>query len=238
MSYAAQVETGSGISPVGSSLYGVCTSAASEQYKTVTLDNFDTLLDGTTIHVKFTYSNTAANAELAFGSTASMPIIRYGTTSVGTTEATSWKANSVVSLTYDKIDDETGYWRMNDAGADEGIITMITNETSARSSAVTSLQNQINTINATLLDKENKALVFTNKSATFSSGSGITNFRHCAAVACEGATAGMIPYVAFAGNDAGSGNYSTYCQSYDGGVYVYAAVSGTITIPTIIFWRP
>ena len=116
MSFAAQVETSNGESPIGSSLYAICTTAASTAAKTITMDDFDTLVTGTTIHVKFTNTNTAADPTLAVGSTSALPIIRYGTTAPGTTEATSWKANSVLSLTYDGT-----YWRINDVGAEQAI---------------------------------------------------------------------------------------------------------------------
>ena len=132
MSFAAQVETGSGESPIGSSLYAICTTAASTAAKTITMDDFDTLVTGTTIHVKFTNTNTAADPTLAIGSTSALPIIRYGTTAPGTTEATSWKANSVLSLTYDGT-----YWRINDVGAEQAIAdaaasALATSETNMR----------------------------------------------------------------------------------------------------------
>ena len=143
MSYAGQIETGDGsISPIGSTLYGVCSTAAAAVAKTVTLSDFDTLLTGVTIHVKFTYSNTAASPTLNVNSTGPIAIYAYGTSAPGNTAATSWAANSVVSLTYDGT-----YWRMNDVGANEAIITNahneVTVEATARATAVTGVANQL-----------------------------------------------------------------------------------------------
>lgn len=95
--------------PVGSSLYGTCGTEAATAAKAVTLPDFDALITGVTIHVKFTYSNTAAPATLNVNSTGAKPLCAYGTTRVGTTAATSWSAGAVVSLTYDGTS-----WIMND----------------------------------------------------------------------------------------------------------------------------
>jgi len=131
MSFAAQIETGDGsISPIGSTLYGICSTAAATAAKVVTLSDFDTLLTGVTIHVKFIYSNTAASPTLNVNSTGDIAIYAYGTSAPGNTTATSWAANSVVSLTYDGT-----YWRMNDVGANAAIITLLENEVDAEESA-------------------------------------------------------------------------------------------------------
>ena len=143
MSYAGQVEVGSGVtSPVASTLYGICNTAAATAAKVVALPDYDELITGTTVHVKFTYSNTAASPTLQVGSTAAKPIYQYGTTATGTTEATSWKANSVVSFTYDGT-----AWRMNDSGANAAIITQVegkvTTEATTRASEDTGIRNVI-----------------------------------------------------------------------------------------------
>lgn len=90
-------------------LYGTCDTAAGTAAKVVTCADFDSLETGITIHVKFTYSNTAANATMNVNSTGAKNLCSYGTTRVGTTEATSWKAGAVVSFTYDGTS-----WVMND----------------------------------------------------------------------------------------------------------------------------
>lgn len=95
--------------PVGSTLYGTCSTAAATAQKDVTLANFDKLITGVTVHVKFTNSNTVASPKLKVGSTAATAIMRYGTTAPSTSAATSWNAGAVISFTYDGT-----YWMMND----------------------------------------------------------------------------------------------------------------------------
>lgn len=61
------------------------------------------LVTGVTVHIKFTYANTATNAPtLSINSSTAKPIVQYGSTAVGTTAETSgWQAGAVLSLTYD-----------------------------------------------------------------------------------------------------------------------------------------
>lgn len=101
MGYVGQVTTSSTTHKVGSTLYGTCATAAATAAKVVALSDFDMLVTGVTVHVKFTYSNTASSATLKVGSTDAKPLVMYGTTRVGTDEATSWPAGSIVSFTYD-----------------------------------------------------------------------------------------------------------------------------------------
>lgn len=100
-----------------SPLYGECSTAAATAAKTVTINNFPGLITGVTIKVKFTNSNTVASPTLNVNGTGAKAIMRYGTTAVSTSAATSWRAGAVVSLTYDGtnwventgIDDNTTY---------------------------------------------------------------------------------------------------------------------------------
>ena len=103
---------------ISDGLYGVCSTAANTAAKVVTCANFDELVIGTTIHVKFTYSNTASNATMNVNSTGAKNLCCYGTTRVGTTVKTSWQAGAVVSFTYDGTS-----WVMNDYIADTGVTT-------------------------------------------------------------------------------------------------------------------
>lgn len=112
--YAGKLNVGGSDLPIGSTLYGTCGTGASTAAKVVTCANFDKLLTGVTIHVKFTYSNTASSPTLNVNSTGAKTIYRYGTTAPSTTEDTSWKAGSVVSFTYDGT-----YWMMNDWQAND-----------------------------------------------------------------------------------------------------------------------
>lgn len=89
---------------------------------------------------------------------------------------------------------------------------------------------------------ELKKLQFINTSvavSAFTSDSTYADFPYRAAVALSGVTASMIPEVIFGLVDAASGNYAPGAESYNGGVYIYAAdkPSAAITIPTILCWK-
>ena len=118
MSYIGNVAVGSANHLVGSTLYGTCSTAAGTQAKVVTCANFDKLLTGVTIHVKFDNSNTIADPTLNVNSTGAKAIKRYGTTAPSTTASTSWNAGQVVSFTYDGT-----YWMMNDFNLDTDVNT-------------------------------------------------------------------------------------------------------------------
>lgn len=109
MSYIGNVKVDSTTHLVGSTLYGTCDTAAGTAAKVVTCANFDKLLTGVTIHVKFTYSNTAASPTLNVNSTGAKTIYRYGTTKPTGEAKSSWNAGAVVSFTYDGTS-----WFMND----------------------------------------------------------------------------------------------------------------------------
>lgn len=109
MSYVGNVTADGSTHLVGSTLYGTCSTAAATAAKVVTCADFDHLFTGVTIHVKFTNSNTAANATLNVNSTGAKPLCCYGTTRVGTTTKAAWSAGAVVSFTYDGTS-----WVMND----------------------------------------------------------------------------------------------------------------------------
>lgn len=106
---------------IGSTLYGTCATEAATVAKVVTLSDFDKLMNGVTIHVKFTYSNTATSPTLNVNSTGAKSIYKYGTTVPGTTALTSWPAGSIVSFTYDGTS-----WIMNDYHDDTNTDTKVT----------------------------------------------------------------------------------------------------------------
>lgn len=101
MSYASKVTIGDTTHLVGSNLYGICNSEASAVTKVVILPDFDKLLVGVTVHVKFAYSNTAVDPTMNINNLGAKPIYIYGTTSPGVTADTSWDAGAVLSFTYD-----------------------------------------------------------------------------------------------------------------------------------------
>jgi hypothetical protein len=74
--------------------YGTCSTAAGTTPKGVTIADLPaewTVVAGTIISIKFTYSNTAANPYLKINSNeATHKIYIYGSTVAGKTAATSW----------------------------------------------------------------------------------------------------------------------------------------------------
>ena len=143
MSYAGIVEAaGGGQSPIGSTLYGICSTADNVASKAVTMAAFDALVTGITIHVKFTYGNSALNPTLNVNNTGAKNIYRYGTTTPGAQEANSWKANSLFALTYDGT-----AWRINDTGAIDAVQaeaqTQIASEANVRAQDDTKVAAQI-----------------------------------------------------------------------------------------------
>lgn len=89
MGYVGNVKIGNDTHLVGSTLYGTCDTAADTVKKVVTCANFTTLITGVTIHVKFTYSNTASSPTLNVNGTGDKTIYRYGTTKPSTSAKTS-----------------------------------------------------------------------------------------------------------------------------------------------------
>ena len=107
MSYAGKININSTDYPIASTLYKVCTTAADVTPKIVPFAEFDTLLEGVMIAVKFENTNTAVNPQLQVGSTTAKIIYTDGINPVGDTPSTSWPANSVVLFVYDG-----SVWRM------------------------------------------------------------------------------------------------------------------------------
>lgn len=101
-----QVNVGGFVYNIGSTAYAVCDTAANESAKVIQIEGI-ALVTGLTIHVKFTYANTADNPTLTItggDSAANNPIniVQYGTTNAGkVAETTGWNTGAIVSLTYD-----------------------------------------------------------------------------------------------------------------------------------------
>ena len=93
----------------------------------------------------------------------------------------------------------------------------------------------------TAVDKINK-LQFTGvtvAASKFVDDTTYEDFPKRAAVSLSGVNASMIPEVIFGLADAIGGNFAPVAETYDGGVYIYAAdvPKADVTIPTIIFWK-
>lgn len=90
--------------------YGVCSSSATYTTKTVTVDNFS-LVEGARVIIKFTNANSASSPKLNVNGTGAIPIMRYGTTAVGSNSATNgWEAGAVLAFTYDGTNWVRDYW--------------------------------------------------------------------------------------------------------------------------------
>ena len=106
MSYVGKVDLDGTQHLVANTLYGTCESNASEKDKVVTLSDYDELMTGTMIQVKFTNTNTAVGTvddpiTLNVNGTGAKTVYKHGNVQPGATEVTSWKANSIVSFVYD-----------------------------------------------------------------------------------------------------------------------------------------
>jgi hypothetical protein len=78
MGTMAKFTTGDGATHlIASTAYGVCSTAAATAAKVVTLqdDSAFTLFTGVTIHVKFTYANSAASPTLNVGGTGAKNLV-------------------------------------------------------------------------------------------------------------------------------------------------------------------
>lgn len=105
MPYESKVTTKQdGVVPVGSNLHGTCSTSASTTQKVVNMPDFNVLVSGVTIHVQFTYGNTASRPTLKVGSTAARPIVRNGS------YKGLWYNGGIISFTYDGSN-----WVQNDA---------------------------------------------------------------------------------------------------------------------------
>lgn len=116
-----KISASSGTHLISSSFYGTCSTAAATAAKEVIINDTAitdaiTLVNGMTLAVKFTNSNTVASPKITVynnigtaaspskGSTtliAQKSIMRYGTTAPSTSAATSWTAGAVVLFVYD-----------------------------------------------------------------------------------------------------------------------------------------
>ena len=124
MSYIGKINYNTDSHLVASTLYGTCVTDASTAAKVVVCTNFDKLITGVTIHVKFTYANTVSSPTLNVNDTGAKNIYKFGTTAPGVTSMTSWVAGSVLSFTYDGTAwimndhlDDTNTWTQNTATA-------------------------------------------------------------------------------------------------------------------------
>lgn len=106
MNYISKIELDGSTAPIGSSLFGVCDTAANESLKVVDIPEFDEPSIGTTIFVKFTNGNTRTNMYLSVGEDRSKQVIDTGVSVI--------PPNTVVSFTYVE-GTNTGLWYKNES---------------------------------------------------------------------------------------------------------------------------
>ena len=91
------------LSATSPTFYGECHTTSLQSVKTATISGMDgdNIPVGQHIFIHFENSNSSANPYLSINNCSAHRIMRYGTTSAGTTVNTSWIAGAVVGMTYD-----------------------------------------------------------------------------------------------------------------------------------------
>ena len=138
---------------------------------------------------------------------------------------------------------------ITDERLDPSVCGLVTENVSIDTST---MQNQfkafLESIQKELMDLEAgtgvelKKLQFNNVSvapSAFVSDATDEDYPFRAAVALNGVISSMIPEVFFSLSDAKSGNFASVSETYNGGVFLYAAdkPEGNTVIPTIICWK-
>lgn len=103
MAYITKKQTNSGVKPIGSNLFGTCTTASATSAKVASMSDFDVLVEGVTVHIHFANGNTASSPTLQVGSTEARPLVG------------EWDDSGVYSFTY-----HNGLWMMNDQSGGGG----------------------------------------------------------------------------------------------------------------------
>lgn len=211
MAFVGEVKASDVTGKIGSTLYGVCTTLANVAAKEVAIEGLGTLLPGLTIHVKFTNSNRAASPTLTIPSAGAIaiPIYCYGATSPGITDAESWFAGAVLALTYDGTAWQINGWQMD------------TNTT--YSNATQSAAGLMSAADKAAVDKRTTSRVYTNMSTSgWASNGTYSSYPYRASITCSGMTANYFAEVCFNPNDVLSYGLAPVCQTYAGGLYVWA----------------
>ena len=143
MGTIAKVTAGGVTHLVASTAYGTCDTDKNVVAKVATIQDSQefTLFTGVTVHIKFTYHNTATNPTLNVNNTGAKNIYKYGTDAPGTNERTSWNKGALVSFTYDGTN-----WMMNDWNDDTNTNTTYTLSTSGNNVVLTPSSGNADTI--------------------------------------------------------------------------------------------
>ena len=117
-------------------------------------------------------------------------------------------------------------------GGDYATKTELSNHTSNTNIHITSTEkSKLSTLNAAIIVQSSVPVA----TSAWASDTTYTDYPYRASIVIDGCTANHIPEVTFALSDATSGNFAPITETYDGGVYIYAAEvpSEAMTIPTI-----
>lgn len=236
MAFVGQVRAGDVAGRVGSSLYGVCATAANVAAKEVAIDGLDTLIPGLTIHVKFTNSNRTNPATepptLTIPTIDSTPrrIYRHGTVPPGMTDRESWYAGTVVALTYDGT-----AWEMNDWQSD----TIYNNATQGTAGLMSSTDK---TTLDNIRDKRTTSLAFQNvaTSAWTRDTTTYPDYPYKATLSCPGVTTAHFVQVCFAPEHVINYVPAPVCQAGKDTVTVWMMIDpgASITVPTVFAVLP
>ena len=138
MGTIVKVETTGSQHLIASTAYAVCEDDADAANKVAVMQEGQDLVltNGLTVHVLFTKGNEVEDPFLDIGGTGILPLYRYGTTPPGVTPQTSWRAGSVITVTFNGDawimngwlnDDENTHYNSNLVVADSA--TSIANTT-------------------------------------------------------------------------------------------------------------
>ena len=110
--------------------------------------------------------------------------------------------------------------------------TLSSSKTPSAQTDVTNKQYVDGKVDDVISVAQNKAV----QPAAFYQSGGIENYPWRASISIPGVTVNSVPEVIFGVEDATSGLFAPVCDSYAGGVYIYANSKPTkqITIPTIV----
>lgn len=228
MSYAGKVEAGGELGLIGTTLFGICSTAATTPAKTVIIDGLDTVFTGLTVHVQFTNSNRAEAPTFRIQNSGidAKPIYRNGNTRPGTTEATSWMAGAVLDLTYDGVGWQITGWLNTDTN------TTYEDATESEHGLMPSADKV----------KLNKLSIITYTDIAVPAASWVTEvtptyagYSFKAVLTITGATAAHVPTVVFTPEQVKLYGPAPVAVSGDGTVTIFAENKPTdaITIPTI-----
>lgn len=233
MAFVGKVNTGDVTGSIGSTLYGVCSTQANVAKKEVSIPGLDTLLNGLTIHVKFTNSNRASNPTLVIPtiSSAEIPIYRYGATVPEQSDRGSWPAGSVLTLTYDGA-----AWQINDWQ------NAIYPEASQSTPGLMSATDKANLDElVTVVPKRTKTLAFENvQTSAWTADATYTDYPYKATLPCTGVTSSHFVYVCFNPHDAITYVPAPVAQSGTDSVTVWVMINpgAALTVPSVLAILP